>query len=146
MTIPFLGTSTDGRPMHYSVGALIKRDDTYLLIDRASPPFGFAGVAGHHDVGETVEQALVREVREESGLVVVAYRKLFEEEIPWNTCSKGIPVHHWTLYECDVIGELIRNDRETKAIGWYSQSGIVRLQLEPVWQYWFEKCDILRKG
>ena len=63
----------DGQKMHYSVGAVIERNGLYLLIDRAKPPFGFAGIAGHVDEGESAEQAIIREVREESGLVVKRY-------------------------------------------------------------------------
>lgn len=42
--------------MHYSAGALIRRGDKYLLIDRAKPPFERAGVAGHIDEGESPEK------------------------------------------------------------------------------------------
>lgn len=52
----------DGKVHHYSVGALIELNGKYLLIDRAIPPLGFAGVAGHIDEGEAPEHALAREV------------------------------------------------------------------------------------
>ena len=80
MADPKLGISINGEPMHYSAGALIKRDKKYLLIDRAKPPLGLAGVAGHIDEGETPVQALVREVFEESGLVVVKNKLIFQKK------------------------------------------------------------------
>ena len=43
MSNPKQGKSEEGMAMHYSVGALIKKDDEYLLIDRVKPPLGFAG-------------------------------------------------------------------------------------------------------
>ena len=46
----------DGRPL--------------VLIERKSPPFGWALPGGFVDVGETVEQAAVREAREETGLKI----------------------------------------------------------------------------
>ncbi|MEK6959849.1 MAG: NUDIX domain-containing protein, partial [Nanoarchaeota archaeon] len=76
----------DGQKMHYSVGAVIERNGLYLLIDRAKPPFGFAGIAGHVDEGESAEQAIIREVREESGLVVKRYSLV--------NCERPPPVSH----------------------------------------------------
>ncbi len=141
--IPKLTTSSKGKPMHFSVGAIIQRDRKYLLIDRVKPPFGFAGVAGHVDEGETPEEALQREVEEESGLVVQEYRLLYEEEIEKNICSKGTEVHYWYLYECIVEGEIKHNTKETKSIRWYTKEEIKKLTVEPVWGYWFTKLMLL---
>lgn len=132
-----------GERMHYSVGALIERDGKYLLIDRAVPPLGFAGVAGHVDEGEDAPQSLEREVKEESGLEINNYKLLFEEELDWNWCSKGVKSHYWYLFKCDVSGELERSKRETKSIGWYNGEEIKKLNLEPVWEYWFKKLNII---
>ncbi len=41
-----------------------------LLIERRNPPFGWALPGGFVDVGETVEQAAVREAEEETALAV----------------------------------------------------------------------------
>jgi 8-oxo-dGTP diphosphatase len=41
-----------------------------VLIDRRNPPFGWALPGGFVDVGESLEQAAVREAREETSLVV----------------------------------------------------------------------------
>ena len=143
MDIPKVGKSQDGREMHYSVGAVIKRDDKYLLVERAIYPPGFAGLAGHVDDGETEVDALIREVKEESGLDVVKYKKLLEEEVDWNECSRGIGVHYWYLFECETTGEPKRNERESRSIDWYSPKEIKELNLEPVWKYWFEKLGII---
>ena len=144
MKTPKLGKSREGEDMHYSVGALIKRNGKFLLIDRTNPPYGFAGIAGHIDDGESPESALVREVEEESGLRVKSFKLLFEEEIGDNMCKRGINIHYWRLYECEVEGELKRNEKETKSIEWYSQSDLNKLKLEPVWKYWFKKLGYLK--
>jgi len=143
MAIPKLGTSKKGQPMHYSVGAIIKRGDKYLLVDRVKPPYGFAALAGHIDEGENPKQALFREVKEESGLKILNYKLLFEEELDWNWCSKGVGVHHWYLYECEVEGDIKENKLETKSIGWFSKSELEKLNIEKVWAYWFKKANIL---
>jgi 8-oxo-dGTP pyrophosphatase MutT (NUDIX family) len=143
MAKPKEGKTKDGTPMHFSVGALIERDGQYLLIDRAVPPFGFAGVAGHIDDGEDEERAVIREVKEEVGLDVVNPVLLYEEELDWNWCSRGITSHYWYLFHCPVSGDLTRSIRETKSAGWYSKEDIKKLTLEPAWEYWFKKLNII---
>jgi len=146
MPDPIISRSKKGLPMHYSVGAIIKNiDNKYLLIDRAKPPFGFACVAGHIDVGETKEQALIREVKEESGLTVTDFELLYEEELDFNTCRRGITVHNFSVFECQTKGEINQNILESKSIGWYDKDEIRKLILEPVWEYWFSKIGILER-
>jgi len=143
MPIPKLGKASIGLDMHYSVGAIIKRDGKYLMIDRACPPYGFACVAGHIDDGEDADTAVIREVKEESGLEVITKKLLKQTEILWNTCSKGITVHYWHVYECDVRGRVKRNEQETNEIGWHTPEKIKELPLEPVWEYWLKELKII---
>ncbi|MFZ2450644.1 MAG: NUDIX hydrolase [Methylobacter sp.] len=42
----------------------------FVLIERANPPYGWALPGGFVDVGETIEQAAIREAQEETGLDV----------------------------------------------------------------------------
>jgi len=143
MVNPKLNRSSKGKKMHYSVGALIKRDKKYLLIDRAIEPFGFACPAGHIDEEEEPEEALVREIKEETGLKIEKYKLVEEKELDWNWCSKGVDVHYWYLFECEVSGDIKENKRETKSINWYSKEEIKKLKLEPSWMYWFKKFGII---
>ena len=133
----------NNKPIHFSVGAIIVKDDKYLLIDRVQPPLGFAGVAGHIDEGEDAERAIRREVEEESGLKIKNLELLFEEYLDWNWCSKKINGHHWYLFRCEFDGDLKLNKEETKSIGWYSVEEIKKMILEPVWEYWFKKLKII---
>ncbi len=116
-----------------------------MLIDRTNPPFGFAGVGGHIDEGENPEEAIKREVEEESGLKVNSFKQIGEEEILWNFCKSGTPAHYWKLYKCDTEGEIKGQAEEMKSISWYTKEEMEKLSLEPVWRYWFEKIGIIEK-
>lgn len=143
MPKPKTGESKSGKPMHYSVGAVIEKEGKYLLIDRVHPPFGFAGPAGHVDEGEEFLGALQREVKEETGLDVQDCTLLFEEEVMDNVCTIGTSVHYWRLFRCDTTGSVLHSKEEAKSIGWYSKEELKGLALEPVWEYWFKKLKVL---
>lgn len=142
-----VGFATTGKLMHYSVGAIIKSKNKFLLIDRQKDPLGMAGIAGHVDMGEDEITALYREVKEETGLDVINSQLIWQEEVHNNTCSKGVDVHYWHLFLCEVVGDIIWNEAETKSIGWFTVDEIRHLykvnRLEPVWEYWFKKLRVI---
>ncbi|MEK6903715.1 MAG: NUDIX hydrolase [Nanoarchaeota archaeon] len=142
MVSPKRGKTKAGRPMHYVVGAVLEHDGKFLLIDRVYTPLGFAGIAGHIDEGETPEQAIIREVKEESDCRVVEQKLIKEEELPWNLCRHGY-AHYWHVFRCVIDGKVKRNEKEEKSIGWYTPEEIKQLPLEPVWEYWFRKLQII---
>lgn len=133
----------EGQEIHYSVGAIVKRDNAYLLIDRKKPPFGFACPAGHIDDGERPREAIEREVREETGLSLDAVELLHEEFVPWNTCARGTEGHYWYVFGGTAYGELVPQHSEVTSIDWFTAVEIAELDLEPVWDYWFKTVHIL---
>ncbi len=142
MPEPKLGEK-DGKKIHYSVGAIIVRDGKYLLVDRLKIPYGFACVAGHVDEGETPEDAIQREIKEESGLKTEKIELLDEEFIDWNECRRGVRGHYFYVFKTEAGGMVAFNSQETKSIGWYSIDEIKKLTLEPVWAYLFKKIGLL---
>ncbi|MBW2974765.1 NUDIX hydrolase [Candidatus Woesearchaeota archaeon] len=74
-----------------TVGAVIENDGKVLLVKRNCEPFkGFWSLPdGHIDFGETAEQAVIREVKEETGLTIkrpmfLGYRDELYPDINWH--------------------------------------------------------------
>lgn len=134
----FIGNKTK----HFTAGAIIEKNGKYLLIERVNYPFGFAGIAGHIDYNETPEQAIEREIEEETNLDVVSCKLLFHKILKWNKCLLGADMHEWFLFKCKVKGELVK-DEESKRIEWFSKEQIKKLELEESYKYWFRKLGII---
>lgn len=59
---------TLGMGPYVTVDAIIERPEGIVVIERSNPPYGWALPGGFVDYGESLEQAVEREVREETGL------------------------------------------------------------------------------
>jgi 8-oxo-dGTP diphosphatase len=78
--------------------AVVRRDDRVLLVQRANPPnqglWGFPG--GLQDVGETLADAALRELREETGVAARALGPLTALDAIQHDASKRVE-YHFTL-------------------------------------------------
>lgn len=59
-----------------TVDIIIEMNGGIVLIERRNPPYGWALPGGFVDYGETLEQAAVREAREETSLEIAGLRLL----------------------------------------------------------------------
>ena len=117
------------------VVALIRRahDDgeRLLLIRRAGGPYAgqWALVGGKWEFGETLPEAIVREVAEETGLTTafVAVRGLVSERVaPWSAGALGA---HFLLLVCDlVVGEGEAAEQAEGLVAWFDHAAIDALR------------------
>ena len=110
-----LSTLAETEPVRYGVIAVAMRDGKLLVIRRSVhviAPRTLCFPGGGIEPGETPEQALVREFREELGETVVPVRQIWESVTPWR-------VHlRWWLGKLVEPFQLVPNEKEVEAVEW----------------------------
>lgn len=138
-----------GELRHYTVGAILWKQDNierqYCLFRRRTHPIGqYTIPAGHLEMNEHPEMAVLREIYEETQLSVLSTRYLWEEELE-DECRRGANYHYWYLYLCQSIGEPRISD-EADVIGWYTCDEILnKLQLTTSTDYLLRKFFVKHK-
>jgi len=118
---------------------ILKRSDNQFQAGRWCLP------GGKVDFGESAEEALIKEVAEETALNVTSHRFLFYQD---NLPDETVPMHFISLYfECEVSGNLQINDESDEArwIGHaeLSQFNLAFLNGEAVDKWYRESRDNL---
>lgn len=133
---------------HFSVGAIIEKDNKILIMDRKLPPPGFAAIAGHIEEKETPSQALEREVKEETNLIIKSYKLLFRKTIiQKEDCVQKSKKHKCYVYKCKTEGNLKPSKKEVKSMEFLTRKQIKKLykqkKLEYIWVVIFKKLKII---
>jgi ADP-ribose pyrophosphatase YjhB (NUDIX family) len=90
-----------------TVDAIIEIDNGIILIKRKNPPPGWAIPGGFVDYGETIEDAVIREAKEETGLDINLVRQFHTYSAP-----KRDPRHHTvsTIFIATASGKPVAAD------------------------------------
>lgn len=114
------------------VGAIVWRGEQILMIRRGKPPrlgqWSLPG--GAQQLGETVEEAIRREVREETGLELGAVRFLTTVDLV-DRDAEGRVRYHYTLldYTAEAVeGEPIAGD-DAAEVAWFELGELTGLGL-----------------
>jgi 8-oxo-dGTP diphosphatase len=135
------------------VGALIfrwnKNRREILLVERGGAPLkGFWSLPGGLvETGETLEAAVRREVREETGLRVEPVR-LFEIFERIMRDKRGRAQYHYVLadYLCTVVGGRLRAGDDSSRVAWSTRKGLGEYVLTEGTQEVIERAFRARGG
>jgi 8-oxo-dGTP diphosphatase len=111
--------------MKDAVAVVIKKGGTFLLIKRAKKGHAedyWCPVTGAVEPGETQEQAVIREVQEEMGLVVEPIRKVWE----CLTDDRKYLLHWWFVHMDDQ--SIVVNPDEVKEYKWLTVGQMEKLE------------------
>ena len=120
----------------------IEKDDKYLMLHRVSKKNDinkdkWIGVGGHFEGEESPEECLLREVREETGLVLTSYQ--FRGIVTF--CSEGYPTEYMCLYTADGFKGRVGECNEGR-LEWVDKDKIEALNL---WDGDVLFMDLLRR-
>ncbi|KOU58125.1 DNA mismatch repair protein MutT [Streptomyces sp. MMG1533] len=107
-----------------AIVAVVRRGERVLVIQRgpmARLPGYWAPLSGKLEPGETQEESLLREVREEVGLRVSPVAKVWESQT-----EDGMFRLHWWLAEAEE-GEVVMQEGEVSDVRWVTAQEFSRL-------------------
>ena len=138
------GVINDMKTRIIVVGIIVNEKGEVLLLkmppDRGIYPGQWGVVGGGLEEGETLEEALAREVKEEVGLVVKrCERTIYFDEVR----SKAFPDGHveeiymiYHLYHCECVGQVQLNE-EWETFVWVSKNKLSSYDLNSATRYTF---------
>ena len=107
----------------------IERDGAYLMLHRVSKKHDvnkdkWIGIGGHFEEGESPEECLLREAKEETGLTLTSYR--FRGLVTF--MAEGWPTEYMCLYTADKYeGEMA--DCNEGVLEWVKKEEVLKLNL-----------------
>jgi 8-oxo-dGTP diphosphatase len=112
-----------------TVDAIIRKGDGLLLVKRGRPPFEgrYALPGGFVEAGETVEEAVMREIREETGLRTGVARLLGVYSDPERD-PRGHTVS--AVFELDIIGGKVKGGDDAAAAAFFELGNLPPLAFD----------------
>jgi mutator protein MutT len=125
------------------VGAVIVQNDRVVLIKRGhAPAIGEWSIpGGTMEVGETVREAVVREVREETGLIVEAGKLLGVFDRVLRDPSDRVQFHYVLIdFLCTPTGGQLKAGGDAVEARWFTAEEAGKLSLPE------DTTEVIRKG
>jgi 8-oxo-dGTP pyrophosphatase MutT (NUDIX family) len=121
----------DGQMVHFSAGAIIEKNNHFLIGKKRTYDYKYHFIAGHREFEETARNALEREVFEETGIIFKEANLVFSGVIEDDPCRMGVKRHFWDFYHIKTDQEPIANS-EFEFLSWYKREEIAQLDLSDI--------------
>jgi len=125
------------------VGAVVIEENRVLLIRRGQPPLlgEWSLPGGLLECGETLREAVAREAREETGLVVETSEMLGVYERVIRDDAKRVRYHYVLLdFLCHAVGGDLKAGSDAADVRWFTRDELPALNLA------YDANDVVRKG
>lgn len=110
-----------------SVGQIIRGGEKIVVITRKNYPEAYALPAGHVDGDPNFTDAMIREIKEEAGLLVEENKSVFRESID-NPCKREGGSHHlWEVFEALRWSGELKAGSDAKEARWFSSADLKRI-------------------
>lgn len=117
-----------------SVTAVVRDEDGNLLLIHKTDNDLWALPGGGHDVGESIAQTVVREVEEETGIVVVVEDivGLYTDPQHVMAYDDGEVRQQFSIcFHARPVGGVLRTSSESKEVRWVSPADLDKLDIHP---------------
>ena len=125
------------------VGAIIIEDGRVVLVKRAHPPLQaqWSIPGGALEIGELVRAAVVREAREETGLIVEPGELLGVYDRVVRDAEQRVQYHYVLIdFLCQRVGGEVAAADDAAEVRWYTREELTELKLAE------DTLDVIQKG